>query len=87
MSRLVAVIGGTASGGDFTLVAGTVTLAPLDTSESISIAITDDSADEPNETVIIGLSNPSNAAPGVTNIEMPMTPERVWRAIQAARSG
>jgi len=58
---------GTASGSgtDYTLANGTATIAAGSTSTTITIAgIVDDSLDEVNETVIITLSNPSNADPG-----------------------
>ncbi len=60
---------GTASGSgtDFTLANGTATITAGSTSTTITIAgIVDDSLDEPNETVIVTLSNPSNANPGST---------------------
>lgn len=58
-----AATGWTAAGGgtDYTLAAGTVTFAPLDTSESIGAAIVDHGDDEPNETIVVTLSSPSNA--------------------------
>ena len=63
------VITGTAtgSGTDFTLANGTATIAAGSTSTTITIAgIVDDSLDEPNETIIVTLSNPTNANPGST---------------------
>jgi len=62
-------ITGTASGSgtDFTLANGTATITAGSTSTTITIAgIVDDSLDEANETVIVTLSNPSNANPGST---------------------
>ena len=57
----------TGSGTDFTLANGTATIAAGSTSTTITIAgIVDDSLDEANETVIVTLSNPSNANPGST---------------------
>ena len=59
-----AVTGGTAtgSGTDFTLSSGTLTIAAGDSSGVITIgSIVDDSIEEENETVIVTLSNPSNA--------------------------
>ena len=57
----------TGSGTDFTLANGTATISAGSTSTTITIAgIVDDSLDEPNETVIVTLSNPSNANPGST---------------------
>src|SRR6266536_1103377 len=54
-----AVTGGTATGGgvDYTLTSGTLTFAPGVTSQNIAIAIVDDALNEPNETVVVGLSN------------------------------
>jgi len=58
---------GTASGSgtDFTLANGTATIAAGATSTTITVAgIVDDALDEVNETIIVTLSNPSNANPG-----------------------
>ncbi|MEC8490509.1 MAG: Calx-beta domain-containing protein, partial [Pseudomonadota bacterium] len=63
------VVTGTAtgSGTDFTLANGTATISAGSTSTTITIAgIVDDSLDEVNETVVVTLSNPSNANPGST---------------------
>ena len=55
----------TGSGTDYTLANGTLTIAAGNTSGTITIAsIVDDSLDEANKTVIITLSNPSNATLG-----------------------
>lgn len=43
---------------------GTLTFAPGEVSKSISVAISDDLLNEDNETVIVVLSNPSNASLG-----------------------
>jgi hypothetical protein len=57
--------GGTATAGqDYTLAAGPLTFAPGQTSQRIAVPLTDDAADEPDETVVIALSNPSNASLG-----------------------
>ena len=56
----------TGSGTDYTLANGTLTIGAGVTSETITISgIFDDAADEADETVIITLSNPSNATLGV----------------------
>ena len=50
------------SGTDYTaLTAGTLTFAAGDTIQTIPVSVTDDSDDEPNETVIVTLSNATNA--------------------------
>ncbi|MDC0130232.1 hypothetical protein OAI52_07200, partial [Gammaproteobacteria bacterium] len=55
----------TGSGEDYTLGSGTLTINAGETTGSITIAsIIDDSADEPDETVIITLSSPANATLG-----------------------
>ena len=55
----------TGSGTDYTLANGTLTISAGATSGTITIgSIVDDSLDEPNETVIVTLSNPSNATLG-----------------------
>ena len=59
---------GTAAGGgtDYTLANGTLTFNPGSTSEDITLTgIVDDAILEANETVIVTLSNPSNANLGV----------------------
>ena len=55
----------TGSGTDYTLANGTLTITAGTTSGTITIgSIIDDSLDEANETVIVTLSNPSNASLG-----------------------
>ena len=55
----------TGSGTDYTLANGTLTIPAGSTSGTITIAsIVDDALDEANETVIVTLSNPSNASLG-----------------------
>ena len=50
------------SGTDYTaLTAGTLTFAATDTIQTIPVSVTDDSDDEPNETVIVELSSATNA--------------------------
>ena len=65
-----AVIGGTAEGGgvDYTLEPGTLVFSPDDTTATITLDIVADSNDqEPYETIIIELSNPTNANLGITS--------------------
>ena len=60
-----ATSGGTAtSGTDFTAVSGTLTFAANETSKTVSVATTDDSVDEENETFTLTLSSPTNATLG-----------------------
>jgi hypothetical protein len=58
------VIGTATDGTDFSVANRTLTLLPGSASENITISIFDDSLDELNETVIITLSNPTNASLG-----------------------
>ena len=59
----------TGSGSDYVLADGTLTINAGTTSGSIIIdSIADDSLDEPNETIIITLSNPNNATLGSDNV-------------------
>jgi hypothetical protein len=51
----------TGAGVDYTLASGMLTFNPDDTSENVSVAINDDSADENDETVIVNLSSSVNA--------------------------
>ena len=60
------VTGGTAAAGaDYNLPAGTLTFNPGETNQTIDIDIISDAAAEPDETMIITLSNPSGGALGV----------------------
>ncbi|WP_420633094.1 Calx-beta domain-containing protein [Candidatus Palauibacter sp.] len=60
-----ATSGGTAtSGTDFTAQSGTLTFAANETSKTVSVATTDDSVDEENETFTLTLSSPTNATLG-----------------------
>jgi hypothetical protein len=61
-----AATGGTATGGgvDYTLNAGTLTFNVGETSKVIPIAIVDDTTPESSETIIVTLSNPTNATLG-----------------------
>ena len=57
-----AVTAGTATAGaDFTASTGTLTFAPGDTSETVTVPILHDTLDEPNETYFVTLSSPTNA--------------------------
>ena len=59
----------TGSGEDYTLGAGKLTINAGETSGTITIAsIIDDPVDEPDETIIITLSNPVNATPVMTTL-------------------
>ena len=59
----------TGSGTDYTLANGTLTISAGATSGTITIAgIIDDTLDEANETVIVTLSNPSNATLGTDKV-------------------
>ncbi|MCB1176837.1 MAG: hypothetical protein KDK36_04570, partial [Leptospiraceae bacterium] len=62
------VTGGSATAGtDFTLSSGTLTFSPGTTTQNINLSVTDDSLDEPDETVIITLTNPSNGTIGTNS--------------------
>ena len=52
------------SGTDFTTESGTLTFAANETTKTVSVATTDDSADEDNETFTLTLSSPANATLG-----------------------
>ena len=56
---------GTATAGsDYTPISGTLTFAPNQTSQTITLPITNDTLDEVDETVILTLSTPTNAVVG-----------------------
>lgn len=61
-----AVTGGTGIGAgiDYTLTAGTLTFVPGDVSESLTITVLDDALVEPDESVVVALSDPINATLG-----------------------
>ena len=64
-----ATANGTATAGqDYTATTGTLTFAPGETTKTITVAVTGDTAVEPNETFTVTLSNPTGAtlvtAPG-----------------------
>ena len=61
--------GGTAaSGTDYTaLASGTLTFAAGDTSRTITVSVTGDTTDEPDETVVVTLGNASGAAVGTAS--------------------
>jgi hypothetical protein len=50
------------AGSDYTAKSGTITFAPGQTTRSIVVAVTGDSAVEPNETFSVTLSNPTGAS-------------------------
>ncbi len=57
-----ATVDGTASAGtDYTATSGSLTITAGNTSGEISVAITDDTADDDGETFTVTLSNPTNA--------------------------
>ncbi|MCG6538005.1 MAG: S8 family serine peptidase, partial [Syntrophales bacterium LBB04] len=58
--------GSATAGGDYTATSGTLTFNPGDTSKTISVPITNDTAVEGNETFTVTLSSPSNATLGGT---------------------
>src|SRR5207237_3645264 len=61
-----AVNGGTATGGgvDYTLASGTLSFAPGVTNQNIALAVVNDALAEPNETVLVAVSTPTNATLG-----------------------
>ena len=52
------------AGSDFTAESGTLTFGANETSKTVSVATTDDSVDEENETFTLTLSSPTNATLG-----------------------
>ncbi|MPQ49122.1 hypothetical protein GCQ56_19150, partial [Marinifilum sp. N1E240] len=63
------MVTGTATGADYTLADGTLTLTAGDVNDNITIgSIVNDLLDENNETVIVTLSNPVNATLGTNTI-------------------
>ncbi|MCC6166272.1 MAG: hypothetical protein IT329_03505 [Caldilineaceae bacterium] len=66
-----AVTGGTAeAGNDYSTVSGTLNFAPGATSNTFQLTLLDDVQDEPDETVILTLSNPVNATLGAKDFTL-----------------
>ncbi len=92
-----AVTGGTASGGgtDYTLNAGTLLFASGEISQTIDVAIANDVLDEPDETVVLTLSNVENVALGtpftatltIADDDPPPTVQFSSASFHAAESG
>jgi len=60
-----AVTGGTATDpDDYSLPPGTLTFLPTETTKDIVITVVNDGLDEPDESIIVTLSNPWHATPG-----------------------
>src|SRR6185369_15780556 len=49
---------------DYLAASGTVTFAPGETSKTVTVTIVGDAIDEPDEYVLVGFSNPTNATIG-----------------------
>ncbi|MBV7270717.1 T9SS type A sorting domain-containing protein, partial [Winogradskyella luteola] len=64
------VTGGTASGSgvDYTLAGGTLTFNPNTSGANIAVSIADELIVEPDETIIVTLSNPSNGSLGTNTV-------------------
>jgi thermitase len=56
-----ATANGTASSSDYTAASGTLSLAPGETSKTITVSVSGDTAAEPNETFVVNLSAATNA--------------------------
>ena len=66
-----AVVGGTAvAGADYMLPRGPLVFAPGQTRKTINVAIVNDAQFEPNETIMLSLSNPVNASLGENSIQI-----------------
>lgn len=58
-----ATAGGTATAGtDYTAASGTLTFAAGETSKTVSVVVLGDTVTEPNETLLLNLSNPTDAS-------------------------
>jgi len=64
------VTGGTATGGgvDYTLASGTLTFLPSETTHNITGTVVEDVLNEADETIIVTLSNPTNATLGTNTV-------------------
>jgi hypothetical protein len=71
VSVAYAVTGGTAVGGgvDYSLDNGTLTFQPGDTAQSIPITLVDNGINDPDKTIEVSLSAPTNATLGATAVE------------------
>ena len=70
VSASYSVAAGSAGTTDFTATSGTLTFAPGETSKTFTIAITDDTLFEGNETLTVSLANLSQATPGQLTQEL-----------------
>ena len=63
-------VGGTATGGgtDYSITGSPITIPAGSASQNITITINDDALDENDETVIVTMGTPINAAQGATTI-------------------
>ena len=56
------------SGTDYTAIsAGTLTFAAGETAKTLTVSVTGDTTDEPDETVVVTLSGPANAVLGTAS--------------------
>lgn len=56
--------GSATAGSDYSVLNGTLTFAPGETNKTLNLAISNDALVEPNETLLINMSNPANAILG-----------------------
>src|SRR5205085_6042519 len=53
---------------DYTLASGTLTFNPNITSQNVAVTIVNDTLDEDDETIVVTLSNPTNATLGTNTV-------------------
>ncbi|MCR9130689.1 MAG: Ig-like domain-containing protein [Alphaproteobacteria bacterium] len=69
------------SGDDYTATSGTLTFAPGDTSETVTVSILDDGLSEGSEQFTVALSNASNATIGTASSTVSITDDEPFPAL------
>jgi hypothetical protein len=72
--------GSATAGSDYAAGTGTATFAPGATTQTVSIVANGDTTFEPDETLIVNLSNPSNATARAAERSRTATSERIYRS-------
>jgi PKD repeat protein len=80
--------GSATAGNDYTAVSNTLTFSPGETTKSFTVQVLEDAVDEPDETINLTLSNPTNASlGGPANATLTITDNDDSPGIQAAFVG
>jgi hypothetical protein len=72
------------AGADYTATSGTLVFVPGDTTETVTVPVTGDNVDEPNETLTLLLSSPINLLPGQASATGTIVDDEVSPAMSIA---